>query len=59
MVLVTVGVSAELDLTDPAIVIGTLLAVMLLTIGLIVILGSVYYALSGRKHGSVTNGTAD
>ncbi len=54
LVLVTVGVSAELDLTDPAIVTGTLLAVMLLTIGLIVILGSVYYAVSGRKHGSVT-----
>jgi uncharacterized Zn finger protein (UPF0148 family) len=50
LILITVGVSAILELTNPAIASGTLLAIMLFTIGLIVILGSVYYALSGRKH---------
>jgi hypothetical protein len=53
LILITVGVSAILELTNPAIAAGTLLAVMLLTIGLIVILGSVYYALSGRKRGHI------
>jgi uncharacterized membrane protein YdbT with pleckstrin-like domain len=52
LILITVGVSAILELTNPAIASGTLLAIVLLTIGLIVILGSVYYALSGRKHDS-------
>ena len=53
LILITVGVSAILELTNPDIAVGTLLAFMLLTIGLIVILGSVYYALSGRKRGHV------
>lgn len=53
LILITVGVSAILELTNPGIAVGTLLAFMLLTIGLIVILGSVYYALSGRKRGHV------
>lgn len=52
LILITVGISAILELTNPKIAFGTLLAAMLLTIGVIVILGSVYYALSGRKHTS-------
>jgi len=53
LILVTVGVSAIIELTNPAIVVGTLLAVMVLAIGLIVILGSVYYAFSGRKRAHI------
>lgn len=50
LILVTVGVSAILELTNPSLASGTYLAMMLLAIGLIVIFGGVYYALSGRKH---------
>jgi uncharacterized membrane protein len=53
LILVTVGVSAIIELTNPSIAVGTLLAVMVLAIGLIVILGSVYYAFSGRKRAHI------
>ncbi len=53
LILITVGVSAIIELTNPSIAVGTLLAVMVLAIGLIVILGSVYYAFSGRKRAHI------
>jgi divalent metal cation (Fe/Co/Zn/Cd) transporter len=55
LILVTVGVSAILELTNPAISSGNYLAIMLLAVGLILICGAVYYAFAGRKrvHSSV------
>jgi hypothetical protein len=49
LILITVGVSAILELTNPVLSSGEYLAITLLVIGLILILGSVYHALSGRK----------
>ncbi len=49
LILITVGVTMILELENPALATGQTLAIMLLTIGLIVILGSVYYAISGRR----------
>lgn len=49
LILITVGVSVILELTNPALAPGEYLAIMLLAVGLILILGAVYYALSGRK----------
>jgi len=50
LILITVGVSAILELTDGKLAMSALLAVMLFTIGLIVILAAVYAAFAGRKH---------
>jgi len=49
LILITVGISAILELTNPALASGEYLALMLLVVGLILIFGAVYYALSGRK----------
>jgi divalent metal cation (Fe/Co/Zn/Cd) transporter len=49
LILITVGVSAILELTNSSLSSGEYLAITLLVIGLILILGSVYHALSGRK----------
>ncbi len=49
LVLITIGVFAILELTNPALTAGQYLIVMLLTIGVIVIAASIYVALSGRN----------
>jgi divalent metal cation (Fe/Co/Zn/Cd) transporter len=49
LILITVGISAILELTNPALASGEYLALMLLLVGLILICGAVYYALAGRK----------
>jgi uncharacterized membrane protein len=49
LVLVTLGVFAILELTDPALTPSQYLIVMLLTIGIIVIAAAIYVALSERK----------
>ena len=50
LILFTFGVSATIEITNPALGAGELLTITLLAIGIILILGAVYYALSGRKH---------
>ena len=52
LILVTLGVSMILELTNPKYATGEDLAIMLLVIGLIVILSAVYAAFFGRKHAS-------
>ena len=49
LILITVGISAILELTSPALASGEYLAIMLLLVGLILICGAVFYALAGRK----------
>jgi hypothetical protein len=58
LILITVGISAILELTSPALASGEYLAIMLLLVGLILICGAVYYALAGRKrvHSSLMEG---
>jgi uncharacterized membrane protein YvbJ len=50
LILITVGVFALLDLSNPSFSSGQNFAVMLLIIGLIIIAGAVFVALSSRKH---------
>lgn len=50
LVLITVGAFAILELTNPALKAGQYLILMLLTIGIIVIVGAIYVVLSERKH---------
>ena len=50
LILITVGISAILKLTNPKFPMGELLPVMLFTIGLVVIIAAVYVAIAGRKH---------
>ena len=52
LILVTLGVSMILELTNPELATGEYLAIMLFIIGMIVILSAVYAAFSGRKHTS-------
>ncbi len=54
LILVTFGVSAALEITNPSLGAGELVAIALLAIGIILILGVVYYALSGRKRVTVS-----
>jgi uncharacterized membrane protein YvbJ len=49
LILITIGVFAMLELTNPALMSGQYLALMLVIIGLIVVLAAVYSAFSGRK----------
>jgi uncharacterized membrane protein YvbJ len=49
LILITIGVYAILGLTNPALMSGQYLAIMLVVIGLIVVLAAVYAAFSGRK----------
>jgi len=49
LILITIGVFAILELTNPALMSGQYLAIMLVIIGLIVVLAAVYSAFSGRK----------
>jgi len=50
LILVTVGASMILELTNPQLASGEYLALTLFIIGLIVILSAVYAAFSGRHH---------
>ena len=52
LILITVGLSAIFEITNPKFALGELLAIMLFIIGLIVILAAVYVAFAGRKHAS-------
>ena len=52
LVLITIGASAILELTNPRIATGEFFAVILLMIGLIVILSGVYYLFAWRRHPS-------
>jgi hypothetical protein len=49
LILVTIGIFALLDLTNPSINSGQDLAAMLLIIGIIIIIGGVYIATTMRK----------
>ena len=49
LILITVGVFAIFELTNPALMSGQYLAIMLVIIGLIVVFSAVYTAFSGRK----------
>jgi uncharacterized membrane protein YvbJ len=49
LILITIGVFAAFELTNPALMSGQYLAIMLVIIGLIVVLAAVYAAFSGRK----------
>jgi uncharacterized membrane protein YvbJ len=49
LILITIGVFAILELTNPTLMSGQYLAIMLVIIGLIVVLAAVYTAFSGRK----------
>jgi predicted lipid-binding transport protein (Tim44 family) len=55
LILITFGVFAILELTNPSLSSGEYFAIMLLIIGLIVILAAVYVALAGRKYFPPTN----
>jgi len=52
LILITVGAFAILEITNPKLAMGELLAIMLFIIGLIIILAAVYVAFAGRKHTS-------
>ena len=52
LILITIGVFAIFELTNPALMSGLYLSVMLVIIGLIVVLAAVYAAFSGRKSSS-------
>jgi len=52
LILITIGASAILELTNPRIASGEFFAMILLTIGLIVILSGVYYLFAWRAHAS-------
>ena len=49
LILITIGVFAMSELTNPALMSGQYIAIMLVVIGLIVVLAAVYAAFSGRK----------
>jgi uncharacterized membrane protein YvbJ len=49
LILITIGVFAILDLTSSALTSGQDLVVMLFIIGIIIIIGAVYVAITGRK----------
>jgi hypothetical protein len=49
LILITIGVFAALGLTNPRLMSGQYLAILLVIIGLIVVLSAVYAAFSGRK----------
>ena len=49
LILITVGVFAIFELTNPALMSGQYLAIMLVIIGLIVVFSAIYTAFSGRK----------
>jgi uncharacterized membrane protein YvbJ len=49
LILITIGVFAMFELTNPTLMSGQYLAIMLVIIGLIVVLAGVYAAFSGRK----------
>jgi len=49
LILITIGVFAMSELTNPALMSGQYIAIMLVIIGLIVVLAAVYAAFSGRK----------
>jgi len=49
-ILITVAVFADLELTNPALMSGQYLAIMLVIIGVIIVLAAVYAAFSGRKN---------
>ena len=49
LILITVGVFAIRELTNPALMSGQYLSIMLVIIGLIVVLAAVYATFSGRK----------
>jgi rRNA maturation protein Nop10/uncharacterized membrane protein len=49
LILITISVFAILELTNPALMSGQYLVIMLVVIGLIVVLSAVYAAFSGRK----------
>ena len=50
LILITIGVFAILDLTYPSLTSGQDLVIMLFIIGIIIIVGAVYVALTSRKH---------
>jgi len=49
LILITVAVFAIFELTNPALMSGQYIAIMLVIIGLIVVLAAVYATFSGRK----------
>jgi hypothetical protein len=49
LILITIGVFAMSEITNPALMSGQYIAIMLVIIGLIVVLAAVYAAFSGRK----------
>ena len=49
LILITISVFAILDLTNPTLMSGQYLAIMLVIIGLIVVFAAVYATFSGRK----------
>jgi len=49
LILITIAVFAISELTNPALMSGQYLAIMLVIIGLIIVLSAVYAAFSGRK----------
>jgi hypothetical protein len=49
LILITIGAFAMSELTNPALMSGQYIAIMLVIIGLIVVLAAVYAAFSGRK----------
>jgi hypothetical protein len=49
LILITIAVFAMFELTNPALMSGQYLAIMLVIIGLIVVLAAVYAVFSGRK----------
>jgi len=50
LILITIGVFAILDLTNSSLTSGQDLAIMLFIIGIIIIIGAVYVALTSRGH---------
>ena len=50
LILITIGVFAILDLTYSSLTSGQDLAIMLFIIGIIIIIGAIYIALTSRKH---------
>jgi uncharacterized membrane protein HdeD (DUF308 family) len=50
LILITIGVFAIIDLTNPSLTSSQDLAIMLFVIGIIIIAGAIYVALTSRKH---------